>query len=196
MSREERLPLWGITPKPEPDHAPFWGVTPKAEEIDVTPPWAVQAVSVKQEKRPGQAIVKQEKGQAVVKQEERRPGQAVVKQEEPDERKIRIRLVHPPDKPPWAGPVPRDEASAYQRGPLPAPAEEKPVLEEPRTSSKRKQGSDRKSPPPSSRLISARNYVAVEAGREAFLAGRMPKKLYSATPSSPTAGLITPGKPA
>jgi thiazole synthase len=34
---------------------------------------------------------------------------------------------------------------------------------------------------------------AVEAGREAFLAGRMPKKLYSATPSSPTGGLI--GKP-
>lgn len=31
---------------------------------------------------------------------------------------------------------------------------------------------------------------AVEAGREAFLAGRMPKKLYSATPSSPTTGLI------
>ena len=31
---------------------------------------------------------------------------------------------------------------------------------------------------------------AVEAGREAFLAGRMPKKLYSATPSSPTCGLI------
>ena len=31
---------------------------------------------------------------------------------------------------------------------------------------------------------------AVEAGREAFLAGRMPKKLYSATPSSPTAGVI------
>ncbi|MFP5463134.1 MAG: thiazole synthase, partial [Gammaproteobacteria bacterium] len=30
----------------------------------------------------------------------------------------------------------------------------------------------------------------VEAGREAFLAGRMPKKLYSATPSSPTTGLI------
>jgi len=30
----------------------------------------------------------------------------------------------------------------------------------------------------------------VEAGREAFLAGRMPKKLYSATPSSPTAGMI------
>ena len=34
---------------------------------------------------------------------------------------------------------------------------------------------------------------AVEAGREAFLAGRMPKKLYSATPSSPTGGMI--GKP-
>ena len=33
---------------------------------------------------------------------------------------------------------------------------------------------------------------AVEAGREAFLAGRMPKKLYSATPSSPTTGLIAP----
>jgi thiazole synthase len=31
---------------------------------------------------------------------------------------------------------------------------------------------------------------AVEAGRDAFLAGRMPKKLYSATPSSPTTGLI------
>jgi thiazole synthase len=33
---------------------------------------------------------------------------------------------------------------------------------------------------------------AVEAGREAFLAGRMPKKLYSASPSSPSAGLIAP----
>jgi thiazole synthase len=31
---------------------------------------------------------------------------------------------------------------------------------------------------------------AVEAGREAFLAGRMPKKLYSAAPSSPTTGII------
>lgn len=31
---------------------------------------------------------------------------------------------------------------------------------------------------------------AVEAGREAFLAGRMPKKLYSASPSSPTSGMI------
>jgi len=32
---------------------------------------------------------------------------------------------------------------------------------------------------------------AVEAGRSAFLAGRMPKKLYSASPSSPTAGIIS-----
>jgi len=32
---------------------------------------------------------------------------------------------------------------------------------------------------------------AVEAGREAYLAGRMPKKLYSASPSSPTAGIIS-----
>ena len=31
---------------------------------------------------------------------------------------------------------------------------------------------------------------AVEAGRQAFLAGRMPKKLYSAMPSSPTGGVI------
>lgn len=31
---------------------------------------------------------------------------------------------------------------------------------------------------------------AVEAGREAFLAGRMPRKLYSADPSSPVSGLI------
>ena len=33
---------------------------------------------------------------------------------------------------------------------------------------------------------------AVEAGREAFLAGRMPKKLYAASPSSPTEGKIAP----
>ena len=32
---------------------------------------------------------------------------------------------------------------------------------------------------------------AVEAGREAFLAGRMPKKLYSAQPSSPAEGTIS-----
>lgn len=30
----------------------------------------------------------------------------------------------------------------------------------------------------------------IEAGREAFLAGRMPKKYYTASPSSPTSGLI------
>jgi thiazole synthase len=35
----------------------------------------------------------------------------------------------------------------------------------------------------------------VEAGREAFLAGRMPKKLYSATPSSPTEGTIASTRP-
>ncbi len=33
---------------------------------------------------------------------------------------------------------------------------------------------------------------AVQAGREAFLAGRMPKKLYSASPSSPADGKIAP----
>ena len=31
---------------------------------------------------------------------------------------------------------------------------------------------------------------AVEAGREAYLAGRMPKKLYAAAPSSPASGII------
>jgi thiazole synthase len=33
---------------------------------------------------------------------------------------------------------------------------------------------------------------AVEAGREAFLAGRMPKKVYTAAPSSPAEGKIAP----
>jgi thiazole synthase len=33
---------------------------------------------------------------------------------------------------------------------------------------------------------------AVEAGREAFLAGRMPKKIYQAQASSPTEGMIAP----
>ena len=32
--------------------------------------------------------------------------------------------------------------------------------------------------------------LAVEAGREAFLAGRMPRKFYAASPSSPTTGLV------
>ena len=47
-------------------------------------------------------------------------------------------------------------------------------------------------------IASARNPVlmasamkkAVEAGREAYLAGRMPKKLYSANPSSPISNMI------
>jgi len=33
---------------------------------------------------------------------------------------------------------------------------------------------------------------AVQAGREAWLAGRMPRKLYSAAPSAPAAGIIDP----
>jgi len=45
-------------------------------------------------------------------------------------------------------------------------------------------------------LMASAMKKAVEAGREAFLAGRMPRKLYSATPSSPTAGVIAPAKPA
>lgn len=36
--------------------------------------------------------------------------------------------------------------------------------------------------------------LAVEAGREAFLAGRMPRKLYSGSPTSPTQGLIGNGR--
>jgi len=36
--------------------------------------------------------------------------------------------------------------------------------------------------------------LAVEAGRDAFLAGRMPKKPYEASASSPQAGLIAPAK--
>ena len=39
-------------------------------------------------------------------------------------------------------------------------------------------------------LMASAMKKAVEAGREAFLAGRMPRKLYSADPSSPTTGLI------
>ncbi len=33
--------------------------------------------------------------------------------------------------------------------------------------------------------------LAIDAGREAFLAGRMPRKLYAGSPSSPAAGLIS-----
>ncbi|MGQ0508976.1 MAG: thiazole synthase [Betaproteobacteria bacterium] len=36
---------------------------------------------------------------------------------------------------------------------------------------------------------------AVEAGREAFLAGRMPKKFYTASPSSPSEGRISSSQP-
>jgi thiazole synthase len=37
--------------------------------------------------------------------------------------------------------------------------------------------------------------LGVQAGRMAFLAGRMPKKLYSASPSSPTTGVIASTEP-
>lgn len=40
-------------------------------------------------------------------------------------------------------------------------------------------------------LMASAMKLAVEAGRAAYLAGRMPKKLYSAIPSSPTSGLIS-----
>jgi thiazole synthase len=39
-------------------------------------------------------------------------------------------------------------------------------------------------------LMASAMRKAIEAGREAFLAGRMPKKIYQASPSSPTSGLI------
>jgi thiazole synthase len=39
-------------------------------------------------------------------------------------------------------------------------------------------------------LMASAMKKAVEAGREACLAGRMPKKLYSASPSSPVSGTI------
>lgn len=39
-------------------------------------------------------------------------------------------------------------------------------------------------------LMASAMRKAVEAGREAFRAGRMPRKSYSASPSSPTGGLI------
>jgi thiazole synthase len=41
-------------------------------------------------------------------------------------------------------------------------------------------------------LMASAMKKAVEAGREAFLAGRVPRKTYQAAPSSPTTGLITP----
>jgi thiazole synthase len=39
-------------------------------------------------------------------------------------------------------------------------------------------------------LMASAMKKATEAGRSAYLAGRMPKKLYSASPSSPTTGII------
>jgi thiazole synthase len=43
-------------------------------------------------------------------------------------------------------------------------------------------------------LMASAMKKAVEAGREAYLAGRMAKKLYSAAPSSPTSGVIAPAQ--
>ncbi len=40
-------------------------------------------------------------------------------------------------------------------------------------------------------LMASAMKLAVEAGRMAFLSGRMPRKLYSASPSSPTSGMIS-----
>ena len=40
-------------------------------------------------------------------------------------------------------------------------------------------------------LMASAMKKGVEAGRESYLAGRMPKKLYSANPSSPTTGIIS-----
>ena len=39
-------------------------------------------------------------------------------------------------------------------------------------------------------LMASAMKKATQAGREAFLAGRMPKKIYQASPSSPTSGMI------
>jgi thiazole synthase len=39
-------------------------------------------------------------------------------------------------------------------------------------------------------LMASAMKKAVQAGREAYLAGRMPKKIYTASPSSPTTGVI------
>ncbi len=43
-------------------------------------------------------------------------------------------------------------------------------------------------------LMASAMKKGVEAGREAFLAGRVPRKLYSGVPSSPTEGLISTAK--
>jgi thiazole synthase len=39
-------------------------------------------------------------------------------------------------------------------------------------------------------LMATAMKLAVESGRAAYVAGRMPRKFYSADPSSPTTGLI------
>lgn len=44
-------------------------------------------------------------------------------------------------------------------------------------------------------LMASAMRKAVEAGREAYLAGRMPKKPYTASPSSPTSGVIASTPP-
>ena len=41
-------------------------------------------------------------------------------------------------------------------------------------------------------LMASAMKMAVQAGREAYLAGRMPRKRYSAEPSSPESGIISP----
>jgi len=43
-------------------------------------------------------------------------------------------------------------------------------------------------------LMASAMKKAVQAGREAFLAGRIPRKTYQGAPSSPTEGLITPAR--
>jgi thiazole synthase len=43
-------------------------------------------------------------------------------------------------------------------------------------------------------LMASAMRKAVEAGRDAYLAGRMPKKTYRAAPSSPTEGVISPSE--
>ena len=45
-------------------------------------------------------------------------------------------------------------------------------------------------------LMASAMKKAVEAGREAYLAGRMPKKIYAASPSSPESGIIGQNKAA
>ncbi|MGH8718768.1 MAG: thiazole synthase, partial [Burkholderiales bacterium] len=43
-------------------------------------------------------------------------------------------------------------------------------------------------------LMAGAMRLAVEAGRAAYLAGRMPKKIYSASASSPSSGMIGSAK--